>query len=267
MSQFAPFIARLEDIYAHASHASFTQCYRTAVLGAKLVGFAVPSERHAKRVLDGELEDWASKPFSLIVEGFSPQVAPEDASFLTDLAHAPIWSNGRRPAWWGDLEIREFLTRQHRQSGLVETQNLGRTRFGDRCPAKSSIHRYWQRLDQIHQAVQRGASHSPSKSKAARNLLKMADERNHLRLQPVMRPDHDESEFFALLKADYLRLPAPPFAESYRRAAEVAHAKGWAIPSKSAARRKIDKRISRLMQDFLRGSGLTKHGSKTEAQQ
>lgn len=167
MGHFAPFIARLENIVAYAAHATFPECYRTAVLGARLAGFAVPSERYAKWALDSDLADWASKPFSLVLDGFSPQVTPEDASFLTDLSHAPIWSNGRRPPWWGDLEIREFLTRQHRQSGLVETENLGRARFGERCPAKSSIHRYWQRLDQIQQAAMRGISPSPSKKKEA----------------------------------------------------------------------------------------------------
>lgn len=69
---------------------------------------------------------------------------------LADLTHEPIWLNGRRPAWWGDLEIRQFLTTAHRQMSILEAARVGAQRFGDRCPKKSAIHAYWQRLDRLH---------------------------------------------------------------------------------------------------------------------
>lgn len=103
----------------------------------------------------------------LMAEGFSKKVASEDASFLVRISHAPVWANGRRPPWWGDLEIREFLTRAHRQSGLVATENEGRVRFGDRCPTKSSIHRYWVKLDEIQRAADMRDIPRPRKKKEA----------------------------------------------------------------------------------------------------
>ena len=35
----------------------------------------------------------------------------------------------------------------HRQMSCIEAARQGRAHFGDRCPGKSSIHSYWQRLD------------------------------------------------------------------------------------------------------------------------
>lgn len=66
-----------------------------------------------------------------------------------NVARLPIWPSGRRPRWWHDLEVREFLTLCHRQMGCLEAQALGRDRFGARCPGKSTINLYWQRLDRV----------------------------------------------------------------------------------------------------------------------
>ena len=63
------------------------------------------------------------------------------------VTHLPIWNNGRRPTWWHDIEVRAFLTQSHRQMSLLEAERVGSDRFGNRCPRKSSIHSYWQRLD------------------------------------------------------------------------------------------------------------------------
>lgn len=95
-----------------------------------------------------------------VVRPFSPSKAllpikvpdamtTSDAAFLASLTVSSIWTNGRRPPWWGDLEIRELLTRSHRQMTLHEVAEIGRSRFGDRCPSISAIHRFWEKLDQI----------------------------------------------------------------------------------------------------------------------
>lgn len=39
----------------------------------------------------------------------SGQVTEPSAEFLARLSHLPIWVNGRRPTWWDDAEVREFL--------------------------------------------------------------------------------------------------------------------------------------------------------------
>lgn len=62
MGRFSQFLERLEEVYATAEYASFACCYDTAQKGAKLCGFAVPSVRHAKRLLDRGLEEFASRP-------------------------------------------------------------------------------------------------------------------------------------------------------------------------------------------------------------
>lgn len=72
-----------------------------------------------------------------------------DAVLLGRIAHLPIWVNGRRPAWWHDMEVREFLTRSHRQMSVLRAAEQGAKKFGARCPRKSAIGDYWLRLDQI----------------------------------------------------------------------------------------------------------------------
>lgn len=76
-------------------------------------------------------------------------IEPEDAEFLARIAHLPIWTNGRRPAWWHDLEVKAFLTRSHRQMSILRAARLGDVRYGRRCPRKSAIHDYWKRLDRV----------------------------------------------------------------------------------------------------------------------
>lgn len=63
------------------------------------------------------------------------------------ITHLPIWRNGRRPPWWSDMEVRTFLTASHRQMSILECEAEGHRRFGQRCPKKSAIHSYWQRID------------------------------------------------------------------------------------------------------------------------
>lgn len=66
------------------------------------------------------------------------------------VSHLPVWSNGRRPGWWADLDVRAFLTRTHRQMTLAAARAALIELYGpDRAPSVSGIHRYWQQLDQI----------------------------------------------------------------------------------------------------------------------
>lgn len=68
---------------------------------------------------------------------------------VNQVAYLPIWPSGKRPRWWHDLEVREFLTRSHRQMGNLEAERMGKSRYGDRCPGKTTINQYWQRLDRV----------------------------------------------------------------------------------------------------------------------
>lgn len=81
--------------------------------------------------------------------GATPGLTEPDDAFLARLAHLPIWSSGRRPPWWDDIEVRAFLTRSHRQMSTLKAASKGAQLFGDRCPRKSAINEYWQRLDKV----------------------------------------------------------------------------------------------------------------------
>ena len=60
---------------------------------------------------------------------------------------APIWP--RRPRWWGNAELRVFLTASHRKLTMVEARSEAVLRFGEGVPSLSALHRYWQRLDAL----------------------------------------------------------------------------------------------------------------------
>lgn len=75
------------------------------------------------------------------------QLVEYDAQVLAGITNLPIWVNGRRPAWWGDNDVRAFLTNNHRQMSILRAEKICKRKFGDRCPGKSSIGDYWLRLD------------------------------------------------------------------------------------------------------------------------
>lgn len=83
-----------------------------------------------------------SEQFLLLVRNLA-----EADEFVREVTHLPIWSSKRRPAWWHDIEVREFLTVTHRQMSTVEAEKQGKAHFGDRCPGKSAICDYWIKLD------------------------------------------------------------------------------------------------------------------------
>jgi hypothetical protein len=71
---------------------------------------------------------------------------PLNPEFLSAVSHASFWKSGRRPMWWYDLEVREFLIRHCNQMSIPRAAAKGRALFGDRCPKKSAIHEFWSRI-------------------------------------------------------------------------------------------------------------------------
>lgn len=59
-------------------------------------------------------------------------------------------------------------------------------------------------------------------------------------------------EFFEVLKADFLRLGAPPFADAYRRSLRIAKDKGWDVLCERTMRRVMDRRVSKQTQVLAR---------------
>jgi hypothetical protein len=60
----------------------------------------------------------------------------------------PVLSHGRRPKFWVDEEVRDFLTACHRRVEINDALKACAKRFGtERTPSRSALHRYWANLD------------------------------------------------------------------------------------------------------------------------
>jgi len=58
------------------------------------------------------------------------------------------WSSGRRPTFWRDVEVRDFLIASHRQMTVDEAVTEVTRRFGaKRAPSRSAVGRFWKTLD------------------------------------------------------------------------------------------------------------------------
>jgi hypothetical protein len=82
-------------------------------------------------------------------------IAPvESALSLTHAAE--LWfdqSRQRRPKFWGDVEVRGLLLAMHRQATVDQVRERCIQALGEeRTPARSAIHRFWQRLDRLKAA-------------------------------------------------------------------------------------------------------------------
>lgn len=57
----------------------------------------------------------------------------------------------RRPVWWQDTEVRGAVLTSHRQMTLNQARAAMIEAFGEpRAPSRSSIHRFWMRLDRLN---------------------------------------------------------------------------------------------------------------------
>ena len=106
----------------------------------------------AERLLAWFDQVWPSDlawPEDVIARPSGPRLVAPTSADMTALATADIWSNGRRPTWWADLEVRAFLMGEHRQMSCLRAAAIGKERFGSRSPKKSAINDFWQRLDRL----------------------------------------------------------------------------------------------------------------------
>lgn len=83
-----------------------------------------------------------------LAAGHGITVDEETAWRTRNVASSPAWTNGRRPNFWGDIEVRLILTATHRQITLAAALEIALAIIGpERCPSRSAAHRYWQVLD------------------------------------------------------------------------------------------------------------------------
>jgi hypothetical protein len=85
-----------------------------------------------------------------VVEAANAAFGGALGSELSAARAMPILSHGRRPSWWQDTEVAVLVTRLHRLVEIGQAVAICRERFGDeRSPSKSSLHRYWKKLDAL----------------------------------------------------------------------------------------------------------------------
>lgn len=83
------------------------------------------------------------------LEEAARRLGPVETQALA-LALAPVWRNGRRPAFWSDFDVRVLLVETHRQVALDEARHICAERYGPaRTPSRSAIHRFWLALDAV----------------------------------------------------------------------------------------------------------------------
>lgn len=84
-----------------------------------------------------------------IVASINRRLAVEIDMNATIAALAPHWSNGRRPDFWADDDVRRALTLLHRRFTIDQATAAVLEIYGpSRAPAKSSVARYWLVLDE-----------------------------------------------------------------------------------------------------------------------
>lgn len=82
------------------------------------------------------------------------------SSLAESVTHLPVWGNGRRPKFWADTEVRNFLTEKHRLDTMANVLTEAAALFGwDRLPSMSSLGRYWQLLDRVRGSAAPGKLH------------------------------------------------------------------------------------------------------------
>lgn len=80
--------------------------------------------------------------------GFAERI--QSAPLADAITHLPIWSNGRRPNFWRDPEVRAFIVANHRRMTIDDAVAVMRDRFGpSRTPGRSTIGGFWKRLDAV----------------------------------------------------------------------------------------------------------------------
>lgn len=60
-----------------------------------------------------------------------------------------IWSGRIGPRWWRNAAMREFFTLARSEFTLDAAYREGLRRFGRKCPGRSTVARYWQKLDNL----------------------------------------------------------------------------------------------------------------------
>jgi hypothetical protein len=85
------------------------------------------------------------------LEGPAPRMSRETfGAVLNKARKLPIFGHGRRPKFWTDDEVRDFMTAKHRRVELKVALKQCAEKFGaKRTPSRSAVARYWMKLDDL----------------------------------------------------------------------------------------------------------------------
>jgi hypothetical protein len=75
-----------------------------------------------------------------------PELCPQPQPVDQQVA-SQIFRGNKVPTWWWNTGVRDFLTGAHRRMRIEDARAEAVRRFGAAAPSKSSIQRYWARLD------------------------------------------------------------------------------------------------------------------------
>jgi len=90
-----------------------------------------------------EAEGWSHARFRSALSEIANPVA-------ATVSNAPAWSNGRRPKFWRDIQVRTLLVSLHREMTIADARAVCEAQFGAaRTPSHSAIGRCWQQIDRI----------------------------------------------------------------------------------------------------------------------
>ena len=96
----------------------------------------------------GELQELREKVDLLIAARPVPAPRSKAISGYSDIPYIPFPS-GKRPRFWADTEVRDFIINNHRAMGCLDCVEAIKQLYGaDRTPSKSSINNLWQLMDQ-----------------------------------------------------------------------------------------------------------------------
>jgi hypothetical protein len=114
---------------------------------------SLPPSPAPARPLNDRPDQWQSMSHRLahaqVAMDYDGVSRPDE--YVRSVSRLPIWTAGHRPRWWHDYDVRVCMILTHREMTIDRALAALIERFGeDRSPGRSSIGRFWKRLDRLN---------------------------------------------------------------------------------------------------------------------
>lgn len=130
--------------------------FTPADIALSLIDISLYGQNIAQDAISGDLSfsslitdyQWGIVCGMVIAGGYLDQAYEDGPAVRADKSETVLQRRCRHPSWWHDTEVREFVISMYRQATLNQILDMARQKFGeDRTPSRSSLNRYWLRLD------------------------------------------------------------------------------------------------------------------------